>query len=72
MFVRVAMGLVAMRYGGAHVHVDARLYPVHCVDAELVNTQALERAGSQRSQPDEVLRRLVRPVTPTGQSFVKT
>ena len=38
------------------------------VDAELANTQALERTGSQRSQPDEVPRRPVRPVAPTGQT----
>ena len=37
------------------------------VDAKLVNTQVLERAGSQRPQPDEDLRRPVRPVAPTGQ-----
>src|SRR6185436_18822801 len=38
------------------------------VDAELANTQALERAGSQRSQPDEARRRPVRPAAPTGQT----
>ena len=31
-------------------------------------TQALECAGSQRSQPDEVPWRPVRPVAPTGQT----
>ena len=36
------------------------------VDTELANTQALERAGSQRSEPDEARRRPVRPVAPTG------
>ena len=38
------------------------------IDAGLTNTQALERVGSQRSQPDEVPRRPVRPVAPTGQT----
>jgi len=38
------------------------------VDAELANTQTLESAGSQRSQPDEAHRRPVRPVAPTGQT----
>ena len=38
------------------------------VDAELANTQVLEHAGSQRSQPDEARRRPVRPVAPIGQT----
>ena len=37
------------------------------VDAELTNTQTLERAGSQQSEPSEARRRPVRPVAPTGQ-----
>ena len=40
----------------------------HGVDTKLANTQALERAGSQRSQPNETLWRPVRPVAPTGQT----
>ena len=39
--------------------------PKSMFDANLANTQALERAGSQ---PDEDLRRLVRPVAPIGQT----
>ena len=38
------------------------------VDAKLINTQVLERAGSQRSEPDKTLWRPVRPVAPTGQT----
>ena len=37
-------------------------------DAELANIQALEHAGSQRSEPDEARWRPVRLVAPTGQT----
>ena len=48
--------------------LDLMILIDQCVDAELVNTQALERADRNDQITSDELRRPVRPVAPTGQT----